>query len=317
MSNASYDLSQHTLWLGDAPKNWEPSWLVEHIWQVNGLSFLSGSPKSHKSILRRYCMACALANQPVFEVLEVQESVGRILVFLAEDHPGAERKQLDAILDAFGMAPAKDRVCFVRPHGFVFNRRIHCEGLLKFLEAEAFDLIAWDPFIRFHTSAENDSKEMSDVFRFLDILKQDHTLSMIHHGSKPNNQNGKDRRTTGEKSRGSSTIPAAADVSLFIDRIGKTQTHTLSFESKNLREPDDFRIILDPDTWLWSMSTPITEEGVLVTVRENPGITNNQLAERLNIGTGTASKYLTRLFDKHLVTVREGKRHAKHYHVTT
>ena len=312
-SHESYHLADHVLWLRDAPENFTPTWYVEHFWQKQGLNFLYGAPKSHKSMLRRYLLACAMLEEPAFEMLEVGEPIERALIFLAEDHPGFERQQLDRLCSEFGKPALKDRVCLVKPHGFLLTYSKMREEMFRFLEAEQFQWISFDPLIRFHTSAENDATEMSSVLRVLEALKTSHSVGCVHHTGKGSDWG----MTTGEKARGSTAIPAAADVSIHLTRNGKTLEHLIEFESKSIKELEKLSVVLDEESLLWHRQHRVSHEDILQIIHNNPGVISKGIAELLNLSTAMTSR-LCNAFEKEGKLRHElGKRGAKHYFTTT
>ena len=312
-SHESYHLTDHVLWLRDAPKDFTPIWYVEHFWQKNGLNFMYGAPKSHKSMLRRYLLACAMLGEPAFEMLEVGEPIERALIFLAEDHPGFERQQLDRLCSEFGKPALKDRVCLVKSHGFLLTYSKMRDELFKFLDTEQFDWISFDPLIRFHTSDENDATEMSNVIRVMEALKMEHGVGCVHHTGKGSTWG----MTTGQKARGSSTIPGAADVSIHLERIGKTPEHLIEFESKSIKELEKLTVVLDEDTLLWSRQQKVTDDDVLQLIHGNPGMMSKSVAEVLNLSTSMTSRLCNALEKAGKLHHEVGKRGAKHYFTTT
>ena len=312
-SHESYHLTDHVLWLRDAPKDFTPIWYVEHFWQKNGLNFMYGAPKSHKSMLRRYLLACAMLGEPAFEMLEVGEPIERALIFLAEDHPGFERQQLDRLCSEFGKPALKDRVCLVKPHGFLLTYSKMREEMFRFLEAEQFQWISFDPLIRFHTSAENDATEMSSVLRVLEALKTSHSVGCVHHTGKGSDWG----MTTGEKARGSTAIPAAADVSIHLTRNGKTLEHLIEFESKSIKELEKLSVVLDEDTLMWRRQARVAHDDILQIIRNSPGIMSKDVAEMLNLSAAMTSRLCVGFEEAGKLRHEKGKRNAKHYFTTT
>jgi hypothetical protein len=271
-----------TSW-SDAPIDWEPTWIIENVWQFGALNFLAGPPKkARKSSLRRYLTACAISGKSAFGVFPVRRRVERVLSFVIEDHPGMERRAIQSILDAHGHTRAP-HIDFIRPLGFHLNNPHHLNELLALKAAEGYDLITFDPLIEFHGVDENSSSEMSQVAIALRKIMDEAGIVLIHHTSKPPSDGPAfTSRTLGESMRGSSVLGGVFDTMIRSYFAGKGRVK-LDFEIKLPvgSEPDAFEVEIDQDTWLWRTAAPLTEDAVLQQVRLQPGITRSELVTQL------------------------------------
>lgn len=267
----------------DAPIDWEPTWIIENVWQFGALNFLAGPPKkARKSSLRRYLTACAISGKSAFGVFPVRRRVEHVLSFIIEDHPGMERRAIQSILDAHGHAKPP-HIDFIRPLGFHLDNPHHLNELLALKKAEGYDLITFDPLIEYHGADENSSSEMAAVSVALRRLTNDACIGITHHTAKPPVDGPAfSARTLGESMRGSSILGGVFDTMIRSYFAGKGRVKLdLEIKVPADEEPEPFEVEIDQKTWLWSTSAPLTEDAVLQQVRLQPGITRNQLIKTL------------------------------------
>lgn len=307
------------LWYRDAPSSWAPSWHIRGLWQQHGVNFLFGSPKSHKSTLRRYLLSCSLSGVAPFgiDAFRVEHPVQRALLILREDHPGAERARMDAVLAEFEHH-ATPEVAFARPFAFDLLQASHVGSLRKTLEQHDFDLVIFDPLVGFHSADENNASEMSQVGNALHALAEVATVVCIHHTAKSvNDPETRSARTVGERARGSSAIPGFADVSLHLTRRLGTPLHTLEFECKNMEEPGPLDLTLDPQTWLWQPPIALTPESVMAAILTAPGSSFNQIVKTLGRRRDEIRRLLAVLEEAGSIRVEAGPRNSHlHYPVS-
>ncbi|KKL10288.1 hypothetical protein LCGC14_2557330, partial [marine sediment metagenome] len=260
----------------DAPENWKPDWLVKDLIQVEGLNFIQGEPKAHKSMLRRYLLACMLMDKPVFDHFPIKKSFNKALVLLTEDHPGAERAIMDKIFDNYGLPreEGREKIIFGDTSFFDLLHRgseqesAHITNLGKIIRKNDIDLLVLDPLCNFHHAQENDSTEMARVNGTFHHLIKEYgvTIIVVHHNNKGAVR--KDARglrieqSVVNRGRGSSAIPAGANVIIDIENLnqnfGPWQLHKLQTKAKGARDTDLAILIecLDEgnETWLWRVA---------------------------------------------------------------
>ena len=90
-------------------------------------------------------------------------------------------------------------------------------------------VLVMDPLIKFHQADENSAKEMADVMRLIQHIKEDHGLSVIlvHHMGK----------TESAGPRGSSVITGEYDSAIGV--TPKAGKHCLSFDMRHVETPPD------------------------------------------------------------------------------
>ena len=326
----------------DAPENWSPSWFVEDLIQAEGLNFIQGEPKAHKSMFRRYLLACITMGEPVFGKFEIKKDLKRALVLLTEDHPGAERAIMDKIFDNYGLSreEGRDRIMFAEPEFFdlLSTGHSHLTNLGRAIRKNGIDLLIMDPLCNFHHAQENDSTEMARVNgTFHHLIKQyGTTIIVVHHNNKgavrKDSQGRRIEQSVVNRGRGSSAIPAGANVIIDLENLKKDfdgwQLHKLETKAKGARDTDLAILIecLDKgkETWLWrtaeegeldkkKQSEEVTEEALEVCIGENPGLSRDELRALLGCGSAKLGRLVNQLLSAKLVQVKKlGKKHG-HY----
>jgi len=277
-------LTKNLLWYRDVEEGYEPEWLIKGIWEKNSLNMLIGSPKAHKSALRRFLVSCVLSNTDPWNEFPVETVPKRILQFIGEDRPGAERAMFDNLAKSLGIDDFEDKLAFVQGHQFKIDNLTNFNQLKKMVADEGFELVIFDSLRSFHNKNENDSEEIAQVFNPLTELKHLTTVVCIHHTPKPVTSPGFGgaRRTIGEEARGSGAIAGYADTVTRLIRVGKGNRHKLGFETKELWEPDEIHVMLDSEHWNWRLySGQLTPELVILAVKEEQGVAKTKLIRKL------------------------------------
>lgn len=248
----------------DAPATYDPEWLVEGFWQRGSVNFISGSPKAHKSNLRRYLLACSLASQPAFGRFATTPFERALLLFI-EDHLGMERQQTDKVFEQFGLAEPVHRgqILLARRLGFDLTKRSHLDHLHEFLTERSIDLLLIDPLVHFHSAKENETDEVARLVQGLRWLAEVATVVVVHHRPKPpENSSSESRRTPGENLRGSSVFGGAADATVEVTRHRKTVVHDIRRDLKSGDDQEELRVAYDWETGLWEVDQPLTLSAV-------------------------------------------------------
>jgi hypothetical protein len=315
-------LQEHLLPYGDAPPDYEPEWLIEGVWQYHGVNFLVGPPKrARKSTLRRYWLACTLMGIKPFGQYEIGRPVKRALVMLVEDHPGNERKVMDAIFRASGHDGLIPKVDFATPIGFSLNNGEHLGQLLNLVEERKYDLVIIDPLIEFHSCDENSASDMRRVALALRALAEKCCVVVIHHSSKPPLQGNMfgSSRTVGESLRGSGVLGGIADTTIRSHAIG-THKHRikLHFEAKQAEEHDPVELDIDTDTWLIEPVAPLNRDAVLLALQNAGSLSRKELVETLGRRKTDVNRLIRELVEANLieeVRVRDGDTRSRKFQV--
>ena len=261
----------------EAPKDYQPQWVVESIWQYQGVNFLAGPPKrARKSSLRRYLTACAIAGEDAFGIFKTQQ-VRRVLSMIIEDHPGTERNCIERIFEEFGYTKTP-QIDFWTPFGFQLDNMTDLHMLLDDIDTEKYDLVTIDPLIEFHNADENSASEISKVAIALRAIAEKCGVAVSHHTAKPPaGVASSTARTLGENMRGSGVLAGIANATIDSSPAGGPNRVKLSFEKKLGIEPEPLEIEIDNDTWVWSPAAKLNEDMVLAVIRATPGCTRDDV----------------------------------------
>lgn len=274
----------------------------------NGLNLINGSPKAHKSVLRRYLMSCSISGSPAFGSFEVGERIKRPLVLIGEDHPGAERSYTTQALKTLGYDMLPDMTLVESPAFWLDNKEM-MRSLNSFVSEEGIDMVIVDSLRSFHMQGENDSLDINKVFGPLTELKRKTTVVVIHHAGKGGikNKDDVDTRTPGELSRGSGAIAGYADTTLALSRIGKSNRHWLKFETKYAEEYEDIELVLDPATWTFGMREGELDAGqVAEFLKINPGTSKNNMTQKLGYRKDVVLQMVKNMEQNGLIRVEFG-----------
>lgn len=207
----------------------EPFLIDDGILNVGSFLIIGGPPKSYKSFLMttmiyHLCTGSPLfaahkkshgRDQPTFKVAKQC----RVLLFEQEIGERDMKARLEAM---YRMAPpayqqALRENLFLRSqdHNLQFDTKDGMAAIEAAVIEVKPDVIAFDPFIEFHTSDENSSHAVSVVLRNLDVLREKHqaTLLMSHHTGKISLDSG---RKGPDLLRGSSVLFGKGDSFLIL-----------------------------------------------------------------------------------------------------
>lgn len=259
----------------DAPDDYEPIWRIENLIQADGLNVIAGAPKTHKTMLRRYLLCCMISGEPAFGRWKIGKKIENGLILVAEDHPGAEKNKMMAILRELGYdGPVP--VTFAEPDSFKINNPAHFKELVSLVERDGFDYVSFDPLILFHSVDENSASELSVVLERLHQLKHIATPLIVHHAGKdtPGFQ-----RSVTDTPRGSSAIGGSANCLISLTK--RQGRHKIRRAAKSADDRDDWEVMLDFNTWCWKMAKPYNQETLCEEVREHPWESFKDYATRL------------------------------------
>ena len=270
------DLKQHLTSFGALAAEWEPSWLIDSIWQTNALNMLFGAPRARKTTLRRYLLACAFTQTPAFGLYKPGPAPKRALILLGEEILEAEGAYLHAAFRALGADGKEfaDRIDILDAAAGVRFDSGAVEQLYELVEEAAYDFICIDPLINFHRQNENDAASMSFVLARTKPLWNRATLVVIHHEAKPTESTAE--RTTGYRARGSSAIPGFTAVNARLTRVEGTDFHRLVVEAKYAKVQPDLELHFK--NGLWTLRKPEEEAKEL----KAQGLSGSEIARTLH-----------------------------------
>lgn len=219
-----------------------PSWLVDGLWEEEGVGILGGAPKSCKSWLALDLAFSVATGTPALGKYEVK-TPGPVLIFAAEDHPAQVRSRLE---------------------GFAAHRRQNLERIPLHLIVESTlrldterdqsrlaetvgryrpRLLVLDPFVRLHRIDENSAQEVSRILAYLRELQRQHHVAIfvVHHSRKA----GAAGEQVGLSLRGSGDFHAWGQSNLYLRR--RRGALELAVEQRNAAATEPIQLALRAD----------------------------------------------------------------------
>lgn len=199
------------------------SWLIQRLLTDGGVSSIIGEPKTTKSWMAiEACLAVSsgtpFLNSERFVVPRARGSA----YFFAEEHHESVVSRFRAFARGKGwadsMVAATLARVFVQPRGKYLDLSKD-EDVGRVVASvrclpEPIGLLVLDPLRDVHTGKENESDDMSAVFKRLRLISVllDCAVLVVHHAKKP----GKEGATNGNEIRGSSVINGALDARIIL-----------------------------------------------------------------------------------------------------
>jgi hypothetical protein len=216
-----------------------------------GLAIVGGPPKRNKSFTILQQAICRSLGWPW---LGFATSPGCTVSFNAEVPERETQLRLRTMLGALAAPLPVGALHFVTDRGIRLDQRDGLRTFRTVIETLKPDLVQIDPLARFMSGDENSTREMGRLVGGLDELIQTYGLAVeiVHHTAKPSND---DPRDGGHRLRGSSSLFAAADSVLILDRAGDG-VFKLSFELRHDKEPEPILLRRTEHLWLERSGPP-------------------------------------------------------------
>lgn len=276
MSDIKARLAEHAYVASTLPTDWEPTWIIEGLWQTGGITMLHGAPRTGKSRLRRYLLACAMSGQAAFGCLKVGQRVAKPLVLLGEEILEAEGTYLYKLLEALGEPKLRERITVLSHEAaLLINNPPEWYHFCDFVLQSGFDLVYFDPLINFHTVPENDNTEMGKLLRALRGLAQEVPIILNHHDAKLSQDTA--GRSGGHRSRGGSVLPGYTINNIGVTRAKNSRVFTLDTEAKYVEDLDEIQLYGNPDGTF--IINELSDERLLSSIMEHPGMTSTEIAK--------------------------------------
>lgn len=127
------------------------------------------------------------------------------------------------------------------------------------------ELVIFDVLSRCHSACENSNSEMKDVLKELRLVCGGVTSVVIHHSRKP--PQGQEEDNLGAYAlRGASAVHGEVDLAITMaKRSGQGARYSVKFSARNIPEPDEMFLELDPATLRFSVGRQ-EQENKLVSV---------------------------------------------------
>ncbi len=233
-------------------------WLVRGLIAAKGVGGLLAEAKSAKSWLALELAMSVASGTKALGEFEVPESVPTAY-FFAEDMGPSIRNRLKAFAAGRGMKPEDlTKNLHVQPRGRNLDLTTDESVALVVASCRAIGAIGFlvlDPLRDIQTGVENDSDDMSAVFKRIKLIGTllDCTVLVVHHASragkgKDGAAKKQDERRPGSDARGSSAIEGALDAIISLRDLrgnGTTEfTNTVVTQIKNAKSAGTFDLTL-------------------------------------------------------------------------
>ncbi len=218
------------------------SWLVEGLWEEEGVGILGGAPKSCKSWLALDLAFSVATGTPALGRYEVN-SPGPVLVFAAEDHPARVRSRLEGFAVHRGEDLQRAPLHLIAESALRLDTRRDQGRLLEAVGRYRPRLLVLDPFVRLHRIDENSALEVSCVLAYLRKLQRESHVAIlvVHHSRKA----GAGSDQVGLSLRGSSDFHAWGESNLYLRR--RRGALELIAEQRNAPSPEPIQLALRAD----------------------------------------------------------------------
>jgi len=218
------------------------AWLVEGLWAEQGVGFLCGSPKAHKTWLALDLALSVATKTAALGRYEVA-SAGAVLVLAAEDAPAAVRQRLEGMARQRGLSLSDVPIQLVLERGLRLETDKDQQRLLATVAHYRPKLLVLDPFVRLASIDENSSHEVSAVLGYLRALQTEHRVAIlvIHHARKASGN----AVAGGLALRGSGDFWAWSDSNLFLSRKHDRMQLVVEHRSAAAPEPVALELCCD------------------------------------------------------------------------
>ncbi len=216
-----------------------PRWLIEGLWEHEGVGILGGAPKSCKTwfaIDLAFSVATATAALGRYRV----EESGPVLIFCAEDQPAMVKARIEGFA-SHRARPLKGVPLYVIVENAI---RLDTEKDQTRLAATIAHyrprLLVLDPFVRLHRIDENSALEVSGILAYLrEIQRRFHVaILLVHHSRKA----GAGTDQVGLSLRGSGDFQAWGESNLYLRR--RRGALQLIVEHRNAPAPEPVQLAL-------------------------------------------------------------------------
>lgn len=208
--------------------NYQP-WLIERLWSMNAVGFVSGPPKSFKTWTVLEMAVAVATGLPCFGAFPVHRT-GPVLLYAAEDPAAALRLRLLALARNRGLALDQIDIRVICADSLRLDRSADREKLAATADLHRPALIVLDPLVRLHRLDENQAAPMADLLGHIRALQRASAtaIAIVHHSRKNT------AHSPGQSLRGSSDLYAFVDSLVSLQR--RHGRVTLSAEHRSAPE---------------------------------------------------------------------------------
>lgn len=188
-------------------------WLIERLWSIQAVGFISGPPKSFKTWTVLEMAVSVASGTPCFGTFPVDRS-GPVLLYAAEDPMTALRLRLESLARNHGLDLDQVDIRVIRADSLRLDRAGDREKLAATIDLHRPALLILDPLVRLHALDENQAGPMAELLGHLRALQRSSgaAIAITHHARK----NG--THSAGQSMRGSSDLYAFVDSLVSLQR---------------------------------------------------------------------------------------------------
>lgn len=217
-----------------------PRWLLEGLFEEEGVGILGGAPKSYKTFCAMDIAFSVATATPALGKYAVRES-GPVLVFCAEDQPEMVRARLDGFAIHRAKRLENAPLYVIRENALRLDTDRDQQRLSQTVAQYRPRLLVLDPFVRLHrTIDENSALEVSGVLAYLRELQRSLHVAilLVHHSRKANSA----ADQAGLSLRGSGDFHAWGQSNLYLRR--RRGALELVIEQRNAPAPEPVQLAL-------------------------------------------------------------------------
>jgi hypothetical protein len=212
----------------ECDSNYKP-WLIERLWSIHAVGFVSGPPKSFKTWTVLEMAVSVATGVPFLGTFPVHRS-GPVLLYAAEDSATALRLRLLALARNHGMDLDQIDIRVICADSLRLDRPADREKLAATVELHRPALLVLDPLVRLHALDENQAAPMAELLGHIRALQRASAtaIAIVHHSRKAS------AHSAGQSLRGSSDLYAFVDSLVSLQR--RHGRVTLSAEHRSAPE---------------------------------------------------------------------------------
>jgi hypothetical protein len=212
----------------ECDSNYQP-WLIERLWTIHAVGFVSGPPKSFKTWTVLEMAVSVATGLPCLGALPVHRT-GPVLLYAAEDPAAALRLRLQALARHHGMNLDQIDIRVICADSLRLDRPADRQKLAATVELHRPALLVLDPLVRLHALDENQAAPMAELLGHIRTLQRASAtaIAIVHHSRKA------PAHSAGQSLRGSSDLYAFVDSLVSLQR--RHGRVTLSAEHRSAPE---------------------------------------------------------------------------------
>lgn len=219
-----------------------PQIISDGILIDEGLLLITGEAKARKTFLA-YNLAFGIAKGGDFAGFKFPVRK-KVLFLVAEGGRHSNYARLKKISNSFDEGKLGELNFSFKNKLLFDNGSTDLKDLRDKIIEKKYEVVFFDPFVRYHTANENSAQEVAEVFRTIRELMNELNISvvLVHHTGKNAYQG----------ARGSSVINGEYDSQITIKKE-KNGLHTLEFDLRHAPSPEKRTILFKEDTFTFEI----------------------------------------------------------------